>query len=232
MTKQHADATHEQDQPRRDKSGHERSSASASANATQLLLAGGMDPKQIAHTIDAHPEAAHEILALLQNRFGNGFANQVLALVGGGSKAPAPMDATNFTIAPPHDLDVAAIMAEMDGPAPTSGLGEPRDVVTFDVSGEYQESRATIDNPVRTEDEAPARAGQPKGTWVTRAIQFNRAHADNVASFNAATANACVDPATGELDPQKVARWQADHGVKPDGRIGEHTITAAIVNAS
>lgn len=229
MTKQHSEATYEQDQPGRDKAGHQRSPASPNAQA--LLLAGGMDPKQIAHTIDAHPEAAHEIMALLQSRFGNGFTNQVLALVGGGSKEKAPMDATNFTIAPPNDLDVNAILAEMDGPSPASGLGEPRDVVEFDVVGEYQESRATIDNPVQTEDEAPAHAGKPKGTWVTRAAQFNRAHADDVTSFNAATANACLDPETGEVDPQKVARWQAEHGVKPDGRIGQQTVTAAIVNA-
>lgn len=220
MTKQHSEAAHDQPRPDRDKSGHPR--AASRLTATELLLRGGMQPAQIAATIQAHPEEAAEILALLHDRFGNGFANQVMAIVSG---APAPT--ADVTIAPPHDLDVAAIMDAVD-PSPTPALGEPRDVTTFDQSSDYREARATIDSPVTTEDE-PAHA-EKAGSWVTRAIAYNRAHADLVAMFNQATNSSCIDPATGELDPQKVARWQVAAGAKPDGRVGESTVIAAQIN--
>jgi peptidoglycan hydrolase-like protein with peptidoglycan-binding domain len=63
---------------------------------------------------------------------------------------------------------------------------------------------------------------------VTKAQRYNRAHPDKVTSFLAMTGTSCVDEATGEADPRKVARWQADHGIPPDGRIGDQTIDAAI----
>ncbi|MBL0212646.1 MAG: hypothetical protein IPQ07_02050 [Myxococcales bacterium] len=65
---------------------------------------------------------------------------------------------------------------------------------------------------------------------MTGARRYNRAHAAEVAEFLQATGNACVDESTGEADPYKVARWQADHGVPPDGRVGEQTLTAAILD--
>lgn len=105
-----------------------------------------------------------------------------------------------------------------------SGLGEPRDVVSFDASSEYRESRATIDRPRETEKPAPA--------WVTKAQRYNSAHADNVTAFLGLTGTRCVDEATGEADPRKVARWQADHGIPPDGRIGDQTLDAAISSGS
>lgn len=228
MTKSHASSasSHETAHAERDKNGHER--AGGMTHVMQLIVEGGTDPKAIAATIKAHPEARAQILTLLHSRFGNGFVNQVMAEVSG---TPAKMDATNFTIAPPPPLDVAAIFAEMDAPA-EAPLGPARDVVQFDRSGEYMESRATIDAPVTTEEDEPSRGdAKPKGTWVTRAIAYNRAHPDQVLAFNQATNNACIDPATGELDPQKVARWQVANGAKPDGRVGEGTMVAAIINA-
>jgi hypothetical protein len=104
------------------------------------------------------------------------------------------------------------------------GLGAARDVVSFDQSSEYMESRATIDAPAA--EEAPKKHGV---NWVAKAKQYNRDNDAYAATFRELTGTACVDATTGELDPRKIARWQVDHGVPPDGRIGDQTISAAIV---
>jgi len=62
--------------------------------------------------------------------------------------------------------------------------------------------------------------------WVAGARTYNDAHADLVAEFNAATAHSCLD-ASGQLDPQAVARWQRQHGIAADGKVGPHTLAAA-----
>ncbi len=104
------------------------------------------------------------------------------------------------------------------------GLGAARDVVSFDQSSEYMESRATIDAPAA--EEAPKKHGV---NWVAKAKQYNRDNDAYAATFRELTGTACVDATTGELDPRKIARWQVDHGVPPDGRIGDQTISAALV---
>lgn len=104
------------------------------------------------------------------------------------------------------------------------GLGAARDVVSFDQSSDYMESRATIEGPA--EEAAPKKHG---ADWVAKAQRYNRANEVYVSTFRELTGTACVDESTGELDPRKIARWQADHGVPPDGRIGDQTISAAIV---
>ena len=74
-------------------------------------------------------------------------------------------------------------------------------------------------------DDAPtAKAAEP--AWVTGARTYNAAHADLVSEFNDATAGSCLD-ASGQLDPQAVARWQRQHGVDADGKVGPHTLAAA-----
>lgn len=62
--------------------------------------------------------------------------------------------------------------------------------------------------------------------WVAGARTYNDAHAGLVSEFNDATANSCLD-ASGQLDPQAVARWQRQHGVEADGKVGPHTLAAA-----
>jgi hypothetical protein len=62
--------------------------------------------------------------------------------------------------------------------------------------------------------------------WVASARTYNDAHAGLVSEFNDATAKSCLD-ASGQLDPQAVARWQRQHGVEADGKVGPHTLAAA-----
>jgi hypothetical protein len=61
--------------------------------------------------------------------------------------------------------------------------------------------------------------------WVVRARAFNAAHEDDVNLFNIATGFSCT--VHGRVDPAAVARWQAENGVDPDGRIGKGTADAA-----
>jgi hypothetical protein len=73
-------------------------------------------------------------------------------------------------------------------------------------------------------DEGPASTAEP--AWVGGARKYNEAHAELVSDFNELTKQACLD-ASGQLDPQAVARWQGQHGVAPDGRVGPRTLAAA-----
>jgi hypothetical protein len=68
-------------------------------------------------------------------------------------------------------------------------------------------------------------AGEKKSDWRSGARAYNGEHAALVEQFNAATNDACGSG--GEVDPDKVARWQQEHGVAPDGRVGQRTFHAA-----
>ena len=83
--------------------------------------------------------------------------------------------------------------------------------------------------PVPVEEVAatPAtEATEAEAGWVTRARAYNEAHIELVDEFNELTGFLC---ALGEdiIDPALVARWQANHGLAPDGRVGAQTVAAA-----
>lgn len=70
-----------------------------------------------------------------------------------------------------------------------------------------------------------AQAAPKASDWRKGARAYNQAHAALVEQFNAATGDACGSG--GDADPEKVARWQTEHQVAPDGRIGPRTFQAA-----
>ena len=75
------------------------------------------------------------------------------------------------------------------------------------------------------EGSAPAKpAAEP--AWAGGARRYNEAHAEGVSEFNELTQGSCKG-ADGQLDPQAVARWQRQHGVDGDGKVGPHTLAAA-----
>jgi peptidoglycan hydrolase-like protein with peptidoglycan-binding domain len=75
------------------------------------------------------------------------------------------------------------------------------------------------------EGSAPAKpAAEP--AWAGGARRYNEAHAELVSEFNDLTQGSCKGDG-GQLDPQAVARWQRQHGVDADGRVGPHTLAAA-----
>lgn len=97
------------------------------------------------------------------------------------------------------------------GLPPRSLRGHERDVVTFDVAGEYREDRATIDRPHRgplTDDQlARARVRNPR--WQRQLgfdpHRFSRAALDS------------------ETFAEDVARAQAKAGLPVDGIVGPRT---------
>ncbi len=79
-------------------------------------------------------------------------------------------------------------------------------------------------------DAGETKKEKPESSWVTRARAYNAAHWDTVNAFLQITGGACLD-AEGKVDPNLVAQWQAAHGTPPDGRIGEATVAAAILDS-
>jgi hypothetical protein len=63
--------------------------------------------------------------------------------------------------------------------------------------------------------------------WVVSAQAYNAAHADLVEEFNELTDDRCRLDGDSKVDVHAVSRWQAHHGLDPDGKIGPHTIAKA-----
>ena len=146
--------------------------------------------------------------------------------------APAPGKAQGK----PGTLSQAE-MHEMldDAPAPGKAQGKPGTLSQAEMhemlddapTAKAQGKPGTLSQAEMHEmlDDAPA-AKAAESAWVTGARTYNAAHADLVSEFNDATAGSCLD-AGGQLDPQAVARWQRQHGVDADGKVGPHTLAAA-----
>ena len=61
---------------------------------------------------------------------------------------------------------------------------------------------------------------------VKSATQYNAAHADLVAEFNKLTGGKCAGENAG-VSVRELRKWQMDHGLPADGKIGPKTIAAA-----
>jgi hypothetical protein len=148
------------------------------------------------------------------------------------ARAAASMDPP-----PVYEESRATIDLGGGGAAAPAGVGEvghgggsaDRAPATIDAPAAWDESlgRPTIATSASA-DAAGAVAAQSDAEpgWVQRAQSYHAAHAAAVAAFDRLTGGACVGE-DGALDPRKVARWQAEHGVAPDGRVGEATLDAA-----
>jgi hypothetical protein len=77
--------------------------------------------------------------------------------------------------------------------------------------------------------EPPHKQDKPESGWVTRARAYNAANQANVNIFLQLTGSVCLDT-EGNLDPNLVAKWQADHGTAVDGRVGDKTVTTAALD--
>lgn len=72
----------------------------------------------------------------------------------------------------------------------------------------------------------PAAAHKAEPAWVVDANRYNDAHPGLVAEFNDLTNDVLALDDT-KIDPKLVARWQRDHGIAADGKIGPHTVATA-----
>jgi len=123
-----------------------------------------------------------------------------------------------------HDVQVAL----------EHGVNEPPAVEVETTPPEVVEAAAEQAVPTAATGEttsaevAPEPEPVPEPGWVTRARAFHDRHPELAAQFNEITGGACLGP-DGTLDPNLVATWQVDHDVPPDGRVGEATLGAAIL---
>lgn len=163
----------------------------------QLPALAAGDAQGLADLIIHHPDLYEQILEAAANFLGNDTVTRALDIVHGAPADKAEPEQEPAPEATPPD--VVLQQAEEVAPEPTTAA-EPQ------------------------HEEAPAEQEVEPG-WVVRARAFNAKHEDDVNIFNIATGFACT--AGGQLDPNLVARWQADHGVAPDGRVGKETADAA-----
>lgn len=85
-------------------------------------------------------------------------------------------------------------------------------------------STAEVEQTAASAESDTERTSEPG--WVTRARAYNHDHIDLVDEFNDLTGYICaLDEDI--VDPISVSRWQAQHGVPPDGRVGQQTVAAA-----
>lgn len=85
---------------------------------------------------------------------------------------------------------------------------------------------ATLSEVDETAAPKPAQAAA-EPAWVAGARAYNAAHPELVDEFNELTGDVCRLDGESKVDPQAVARWQSNHGLVPDGKIGPHTVAKA-----
>jgi hypothetical protein len=117
-----------------------------------------------------------------------------------------------------------ALEIERQELARSKGAAEPQEELTppavVETQAEDKKSQ-TQDGVAPEPKEQEAEPG-----WVVRARAFNSNHEDQVNLFNIATGFAARDT-NGSPDPAAIARWQAENGIEPDGRIGQDTADRA-----
>ena len=99
--------------------------------------------------------------------------------------------------------------------------------------------RPDVNNVASGDREAPDVSGRKKAApqsrdpraakWqaiVQAATKYNAAHADLVAEFNKLTGGKCAGSNAG-VSVREVRKWQSEHGLSVDGKIGPKSIEAA-----
>lgn len=111
---------------------------------------------------------------------------------------------------------------------------------TREIAGDetYKKPVAKEQTPAEKAPQAPVSESAPvaapvstpshaEPAWVAPARKYNAAHSTLVDEFNYATDFAtCLDDGK-QPDPIRVADWQRQRGLTPDGMIGPHTVAAA-----
>ncbi len=187
------------------------------------------------------PSAAHRAAAMQDFQEVNAPVSPPRGLSGAPSVQGAPPSAAN-------SAGAMEDFREVNSSAPAPAVGRPpsaaNSAAAMDdfraVNGLPSAANAAaamqdfrdVNGPSATETPAPAPApateqhAKPESTWIVHARQYNRA-SPAASEFNSLTAGTCATADGADLDPNKVAQWQADHGVAPDGRVGPHTLAKA-----
>ncbi|HEY0195642.1 MAG TPA: hypothetical protein VGC42_31225 [Kofleriaceae bacterium] len=158
-----------------------------------------------------HPELSQAIAQVASQHAGMSTVKQAMALQSSHAalpdSAPLPQGGTQADIRPGGEFALEG------GPA----AGKRPEL--------FQDYRAG--GAAELESAGPARpkvAHEPP--WIVEARRYNDTHEALVNEFNELTDNvlALDERAT---NPQAISRWQRDHGLAADGKIGPHTVAAA-----
>jgi len=213
----------------------------------QVMRLGPGDAQALRDLLTLYPVFSSGILAVAAPHMGNAAVQRAIAMVQqnavgqplatsgpeyqerlGGLESNA-VGRPPASAASPEANRALLTEIPMDGQAMPAARPKPLWMSQPPPSAASPEANRALLMEIPMDDQAmPGTAAKPAAepAWVAGARTYNDAHAGLVSEFNDATANSCLD-ASGQLDPQAVARWQRQHGVEADGKVGPHTLAAA-----
>jgi peptidoglycan hydrolase-like protein with peptidoglycan-binding domain len=168
------------------------------------------DAEGLASLLAAHQEFSRNLLGVASSHVGLAAVKRAMAMTQHNAVG-RPGALTQQQIGPGGEF-------ELEGSAPAARPGVVR-------PGALTQQQIGPGGEFELEGSAPAKpAAEP--AWAAGARRYNEAHVELVSEFNELTQGSCKG-AGGQLDPQAVARWQRQHGVDADGKVGPHTLAAA-----
>lgn len=173
----------------------------------QILQMSPADAEKLAEMLQLYPSLTGRILFFAASHMGNAAVQRAIALAKSWN-----------TQGRSGSMSRDEVREAMDGPAATLSDAEMREAL-HDRSEEPRKGDETA-------APKPAHAAA-EPAWVAGARAYNAAHPELVDEFNELTSDVCRLDGEGKVDPQAVARWQSNHGLVPDGKIGPHTVAKA-----
>ena len=79
----------------------------------------------------------------------------------------------------------------------------------------------------RDKPEEKKKKEKAEPAWVEGARRYNKAHPTLVDEFNDLTGEKYWTDELAGIDPQLIARWQREHGIAADGKVGPQTVATA-----
>jgi hypothetical protein len=128
-------------------------------------------------------------------------------------------------------VDIAAQARQIADAPPGGAAAKPDAEAEKPPAAQAQEQGPTPgDKPAGSTEELrdPELWDPNMPAWVSKALQYNALSDDLSREFDALTGHTCAYQADEIiLNPVKVARWQKEHDVPVDGRVGPKTLAAA-----
>lgn len=177
----------------------------------RLDILEASDHALLAKILKQHPEIRDEIIARANQVCGNDCVAKALQILAGGEEEQATEEEEDGKSA--------------DAPQPEPAA--PAEVAPQQSAPEQSAPTQSETSEEETEDEAPKRVRLNR-SQIARAIKYNESHRHFVRKFNKLTRHKLEGESDEDVDPNVVAKWQAAHGLDPDGKVGPNTIAAAL----
>lgn len=173
----------------------------------QIVGMSPADARPLAEMLKLYPSLSGGILLFAASHLGNAFVQRAIAIAKGSK-----------TQGRPAAMSRDEVRESIEGPAAPLSAAEMRGFLHDESDGPQKAEAPAAPKPTQA-------AAEP--AWVAGARAYNAGHAELVDEFNELTGDVCRLDGEGKVDPQAVARWQTNHGLVPDGKIGPHTVAAA-----